>query len=109
MGKMSRNKGKVGERELAAELCKLGIRGARRGVQYSGGGESPDVIGLEPYCIHIECKRVERLDLTAAMAQAINDCGGKTPIVCHRKNRGKWMVTCHLDDFIRILTQEDLS
>ena len=41
----SREKGKRGERELAAKLREHGYD-CRRGVQYQGGPDSPDVIGL---------------------------------------------------------------
>jgi hypothetical protein len=44
MGRMSRQKGKRGEREAAAELGQLLGVDARRGVQYQGGPESPDVV-----------------------------------------------------------------
>ena len=66
MGKASREKGKRGERELAGRLREYGYD-ARRGQQYSGM-DGDDVVGLPG--IHIECKRVERLDLYAAMDQA---------------------------------------
>ena len=60
----SRRKGKEGELELAKKLREYGY-GCRRGQQYSGANGDADVIGLPG--IHIECKRVERLDLLAAM------------------------------------------
>jgi Holliday junction resolvase len=44
MGRKSREKGKRGELELAAELRRLFGIEARRGVQYCGGGDSPDVV-----------------------------------------------------------------
>ena len=56
----SRNKGKVGERELAKKLREYGFE-ARRGQQYCGADGSADVVGLEG--VHIECKRTERLSL----------------------------------------------
>ena len=86
MGRMSRQKGKRGERECAAELAELFGVTARRGVQYQGGPESPDVV-LEGVPIHVECKRVERLDLYAAITQANADASSDAvPIVWHRRN-----------------------
>jgi len=65
----SKRKGKRGELELAKKLQEYGFN-TRRGQQYSGlGGD--DVVGLEG--IHIECKRVERLNVYDAMEQAIKD------------------------------------
>lgn len=88
----SRTKGKVGEREAAEVLRQLGFTAARRGVQYQGGPDSPDVVGIPG--VHVEVKRVERLNIDAAMAQARADAGpSQVPIVMHRRNRGVWMVT----------------
>lgn len=74
MRKNSRQKGASGERELARELARvLGCR-ARRGQQYSGSPDSPDVVTDIPG-IHIECKRTETLRLYDALAQARRDAG----------------------------------
>jgi Holliday junction resolvase len=85
MGRMSRNKGKRGEREAAAELGAILGCTARRGVQFQGGPDSPDVV-LDGVGVHVECKRVERFDLYAAIEQATSDAGSKVPIVWHRRN-----------------------
>jgi len=85
MGRMSRQKGKRGEREAAAELGSLLGCDARRGVQFQGGPDSPDVV-LKGVNIHVEAKRVEALSLYAAIEQARDDAGGKVPIVWHRRN-----------------------
>ena len=99
-GKTSREKGKRGEREIAAILRENGFDG-KRGVQYHGGADSPDVVGLAG--IHIEVKRVERLDLTKAMAQSIKDMGdNEIPVVFHRKSREPWLVTLTLHDFLNL-------
>lgn len=96
----SREKGARGERELAKALMAHGYN-CRRGQQYSGANGDADVVGLAG--IHIECKRVERLNLDDAMAQSIHDAkDGEMPAVFHRKNNGKWLVTMRLDDWIRI-------
>jgi Holliday junction resolvase len=98
----SRTKGKVGEREFA-ELCREhGHSDVRRSVQYAGRVEdSADLVGLPG--VHVEVKRVERLNIEDAMAQAVRDSGSgsppRIPIVAHRKNRGKWMVTMLADDW----------
>ena len=100
MGRASRDKGKKGERELASLLREYGYD-SRRGVQYNGADGSADVVGLPG--IHIECKRVERLDLYGAMAQAERDAReGEIPAVFHRRNRDYWKVTLRLEDFMEI-------
>lgn len=79
----SRAKGCRGERELAAVLREHGFD-SRRGQQYCGLNGDADVIGLPG--IHIECKRVERLNIYEAVQQAGRDAGGgETPAVFHRK------------------------
>lgn len=88
----SRSKGARGEREWAEWLRDhLGCNAARRGVQYSGGPESPDVAHGIPGT-HVEVKRVEALRLREAVAQAERDAGRSIPYVAHRWNRGEWLV-----------------
>lgn len=107
MGKInSRSKGKKGELELAKKLRDYGYD-CRRGQQYCGANGDADVIGLPG--IHIECKRVERLDLYGAMAQAIADSKGKMPVVMHRKNHCHWLVTMRLDDWMEIYREWEVG
>lgn len=97
----SRNKGARGERELAELLRGYGYE-ARRGQQFSGVNGDADVVGLPGY--HIECKRVERLNIDEAMAQSIRDAReNEIPIVCHRKDRKGWLVTIRFEDFMEVL------
>lgn len=99
-GRMSRNKGKRGERELANKLKDYGYE-CRRGQQYNGADGSADVVGLPG--IHIECKRVEALNIYNAVAQAVSDSKeGELPAVFHRKNNCDWLVTMRMDDFMTL-------
>lgn len=101
----SRAKGKAGELELARVLKAHGID-ARRGQQYSGANGDADVVGLEGH--HIECKRVERLDLYGAIKQSKRDARfGELPVVMHRKNREEWLITMTLEDYLnKIINKE---
>ena len=100
MGKTSRDKGKVGERELAGYLREYGYE-CKRGVQYCGKTGAADVIGLPG--IHIECKRVEHLNLYNAVSQSKSDAKeGELPTVFHRKNHCQWLVTMELDTWMEI-------
>jgi hypothetical protein len=94
-----RQKGASGEREFSKLLTEqLGVS-ARRSQQYAGGSvESSDVLTELPY--HFEVKRVEKLNLAEAMAQAIRDgeASGMTPLVVHRRNRGEWLLTVRFSD-----------
>jgi Holliday junction resolvase len=102
MGKInSRQKGARGEREFAEELRKAGHE-ARRGRQFSGSVESPDVVTSLPF--HFEVKRTESLSLYVAMDQAVRDSGGrKVPVVAHKRNGKRWLVALHLDDFLTLV------
>ena len=95
----SKQKGKKGELEVANYLKKKGLT-ARRGQQYQGSPNSPDVICEERSDIHIEVKRDEHLNIEKAIQQSTSDSGENIPVVIHRKNREKWKVTMWLDDFI---------
>ena len=96
----SRDKGARGERELASKLREYGYD-CRRGQQYCGANGDADVVGLPK--LHIECKRVERLNLYDAMAQAKHDKKPEElPAVFHRKNNSKWLVTMEIDDFMKL-------
>src|SRR5437899_3884036 len=75
----SREKGKRGERQWRDELRAQGYA-ARRGQQFSGSPDSPDVVCDELGWIHFEVKAVEKLNIYDAMEQAERDCGkGSTP------------------------------
>lgn len=102
----SRQKGKRGELELAKVLREHGYE-TRRGQQYSGTETSADVVGLPG--IHIECKRVENLNVYNALTRAIRDTGesGDLPAVFHRKNNQPWLVTMRLDDWLKIFSGKE--
>lgn len=99
MSKSQQRKGADGERELAAVLREHGYD-IRRGGSLSFG-EVPDLVGLPG--VHIEVKRVERLNITEAMAQSIRDAErfrDGAPAVFHRRNRQPWLVTMRLSDWL---------
>ncbi len=94
----SRQKGAKGEREFAAWLnATFPALNARRGCQFQGSKDSPDVAGGIPGT-HAEVKRVEALNVGKAMLQAIRDAGGNLPYVAHRRNKGEWLLTLRAAD-----------
>jgi hypothetical protein len=106
----SRTKGKVGELEFAALLRSRGYVEARRGQQYRGGSDSPDVVGVAG--VHHEVKRTERLALYDAVDQARRDAAPNTmPVVVTRCNskpkscRGEWLFVLGADDYFRLLKE----
>ena len=101
----SRQKGARGERELAAVLREHGYD-CRRGQQYCGANGDADVVGLPG--IHIECKRVESLNIHKAIEQAKRDAReNELPAVFHRKNGKPWLVTMTLEDWMKIFKGEN--
>lgn len=98
----SKTKGKTGELELAALFREHGFA-ARRGQQFSGIGESPDIVHNIPG-IHVECKRTESLQLWPALAQATKDAKhGAIPTVWHRPSRKDWIVIMPAEAFLKLL------
>ena len=100
MGRSSQRKGADGERELAGIL-----RGRGYDIERGGSlsyGEVPDLVGLPG--VHIEVKRVERLNVPEAMVQAIRDAArfGGAPSLFHRRSRSPWLVTMRLTDWLEL-------
>ena len=108
MGAKSRRKGKVGELEAAAEIRRIFGTEARRGRQYQGTDESPDLLTGIPL-VHFEVKRVETLRLYQALAKAIEDAGPNIPVVLHRANQKPWVAIVRLDDLPRVAVQVYLT
>jgi Holliday junction resolvase len=101
----SRQKGARGEREWAEYLRDNGYT-ARRGQQFAGGSESPDVVCQELNWLHWEVKRVERLNLSNACEQAAEDAGpSKRWAVAHRVNGEGWLVTVPAELMMLLLRQ----
>ena len=109
MSVSQQRKGADGEKELTSLLRRAGYP-----VSWGGNktyGAVPDLSGLPG--IHIECKRVEALNVTRAMEQAERDADrfrDGAPAVFHRKNKSPWLVTMKLSDWLPLyalaLTQD---
>lgn len=70
-------------------------------------GEVPDLSGLPG--VHVEVKRVERLNISQAMAQAERDAErfqDGAPAVFHRRSREPWLVTMRLSDWVTMYRKE---
>ena len=107
MGRPSQRKGAAGERELAKVLEAEGYPMERGGYCY---GTIPDLVGLPG--IHVEVKRVERLNVSQAMNQAERDAikfQDGAPAVFHRKNREPWLVTMKLTDWLKLYKGEEVD
>lgn len=101
----SRQKGARGERCAAAAWAEAMGGSARRGQQFAGGTESPDIVTDFPG-IHIEVKRTERGNPYSWLNQAIADAGPeKCPLVLHRRNNQEWIVIARLTDVPRLAAE----
>lgn len=100
-----KRKGTAGENELSELLRAEGIRAYRNDQIYKGGKGNPDVFAeLEGARLHIEVKRVEKLNVPEAIHQAERDAeAGSLPVVAHRRNREKWLITMPLSVFIQLM------
>lgn len=98
MGRKSRDKGKVGEREAAAEWNRLFGTEVRRAVQYNGRSDtSDDLVGQVG--VAIEVKRCESLSVYPAIERCAEDArDDAVPVVLHRRNGKPWLAIVQLDD-----------
>lgn len=103
----SRQKGKRGEREAAHFLTDEGFP-ARRGQQYCGCPDAPDVACPLLPGVHFEVKRTQRTDLYGWMAQAKADAGTRLPVVLHRKNDAPWLAILDAKDFLALVRETAL-
>lgn len=91
------------------ELCRLlqGYGYPVRPGEAVSYGSTPDLTGLDG--VHIECKRVERLNVPEAMHQAARDSErfrDGAPAVFHRRSREPWLVTMRLADWISLYQRQ---
>lgn len=101
-------KGKVAERSFRDLLHAAGYTSARRGQQFAGGTDSPDVICAELSAFHFEVKNRERGNVFAFMQQAERDAGAaKIPIVAMRRNLHPFLVVIRSRDFFTLLRNCD--
>jgi Holliday junction resolvase len=107
MGRMSRDKGAAGERELCRLLSdELGITVQRNVDQARAGGA--DCLQLPGFAV--ECKRAQKLSRPTWWAQAVEQGrkAGAEPIVFYRRNREPWQaLTRTLDGGYREATWDE--
>lgn len=101
----SRDKGKRGELEAAKAWADTMGGRARRGQQYSGGKDSPDIVHDFPR-IHLEAKRCEKGNPYQWIDQAAEDAAyGQVPVVLHRRNNREWLLIVRLFDVPRFVLE----
>jgi len=105
MSRFEREKGKRGEREVAALLREI-FPTAKRGWQSRNGSDAPDVDGT-PFWI--EVKRHKRAKMRPAIRQAIQDvaiAGDKRPPVAFTRSDGEdWFVAMRGEDWLDLVEE----
>lgn len=91
-------KGKRVELECAARLRDLGFPHARRGQQYSGTEDSPDIVGV-PGAWPDSKGRKQIAHLEEWMAKASAEAGDLTPLLFVKAN--------HWKDFLVVMRTQD--
>lgn len=86
------------------QLREAGYLKARRGQQFAGGIDSPDVVCPELERLHFEVKNTNALALRPAVEQATRDAGpNKLPVVAHKSNNMPWLCTMPATVFFALL------
>ena len=105
IGRSSKNKGKRGEQEAVRLFRDNGFE-VHRTVQYNGRSPAgaADLDGIPG--LHIEVKRVERLNIQDAVDQTTRDHKpGTLRAVFHRKNNCDWLVTMPAEDWFKVFRE----
>lgn len=107
-GRSSQKKGRGGELEICRIFQAHGIPAEPgQAVSY---GSTPDVTGIPG--VHPEIKRVERLNVSEAMAQAVRDSEkfkDGMPVLFHRRNRQGWLCTMRLEDWLSLYQRQNTA
>ena len=104
MGLLSRNKGKVWERAVAAMLRPIFGSGVKRGWQARAGTDAADVEGCGPFWT--ECKHHHRVNVQAALEQACAAApAGRWPVAVCKDDRRPPLVAMRLDDWLDLVRE----
>lgn len=106
----SRQKGARGERLWRDVLTSYGYT-ARRGQQFAGGTDSPDVVCDDLAPIHFEVKCVQSLNICKVMReQAMRDAGkDKAPVIAHKRDGRPWVVSLPPELLFALLKNSDIA
>lgn len=102
LGKMSRNKGKGFERDCANKIKKRGFD-CRRGQQFRGGSDSPDIVSESLSEFNFECKAREQLNLWETYEKCLAEAPGKVPVTIWKKNHKVPLVIMEFHDWMDLL------
>jgi hypothetical protein len=102
----SRSKGKRAELQLCRILTATWPEAGRNLDQF--GPRKMDVINTPG--VHWQCKHVEKLNIWAALDQAITESvATDVPVVAFKRNRSAWFAALELDELIPLLRLKEQS
>lgn len=100
----SRAKGVRGEHEVRDLLKRFGFS-ARRGQQFKGTKDSPDIIhNMTGFYIEVKLRQSFNLHDTIDTADSEKP-EGDTSLVFHRKNQKRWLVTMDAEEFMSFMRE----
>lgn len=101
MGKMSRTKGGVGEREVVKLAKAAGFPDAERTSNGRHQRTRGDIAGVPG--MSIEVKRTEQIRFREWVAQVEESAGGVLiPVIAHRQNNMGWWAMLPLDELLAL-------
>ena len=105
---MSRNKGKVGEREVVNLLKEWGWEGVKREWSVQSEMSSGVDVSVKSPALSIQVKFGASPPIAKGYAEAKKDAPPSTLAACFsrrscRKENGEWLVTLSAEDFRRLL------
>lgn len=103
-GKSAKDKGRRGEKELAALLSAYGFKAMRDGKQFflPDGTRLHADLRHDVRGFHIECKRRESFEPKKWLRQAREEGGtDNLPLVFFRPNNSKWMILMDAEEFLQ--------
>lgn len=111
MGRMSREKGARGEREVVALARTAGLEADRTAPLQAGRVPgAPDVLIRAWPELHVEVKRDERMSVDAMVRQSVAEAAQfpgeqRVPLVAWRRNGGLWRLDAPLDWGLGVLSE----
>lgn len=100
----SRSKGKRGEQEVVRIFKEHWPEASRNLDQF--GDRKEDVLNVAG--CHLQIKRVERLNVWAALKQTHDEARAQDlPVLVFRRNNGRWHAALELDELIALLRLRD--
>ena len=111
MGRMSRDKGAKGEREVVALVRAAGWPDASR--NWRSGADGHGDIAHGPALTVIESKLTDHFELRRFWAQVSGDADragiGYLPLLAHRWSGGQWLGITELSELLALIALRELS